>query len=191
MENKITNISIRKSFNNIRTIDSQITKRRLIFLGKIIILPGLKIPSRLISAYCSIKRPLGRPNYTIIHSMLNDIRKIIPEVDKSGSFHTCAHIANDELIWSILINNIGKDDPQPCNYSPEWDGNIPESPPPSEPPPFEDSSSPPSPQNSPSPPSPQNSPSPPSPQNSPSPPPQAQNSCFNFRIRKFFEILEI
>ena len=83
--------------------------------------------------------------------MLNDIRKIIPEVDKFGSFHTWAHIANDELIWSILINNIGKDDPQPYNCSLEWDGNIPASPLPPESPSFEEPSSPQSPQNSPPP----------------------------------------
>ena len=62
----------------------------------------------------------------------------------------CCYIFNidmsNELIWSILINNIGIDDPQPCNYSPERDGDIPESPPPLEPPPFEESYSPPSPQ---------------------------------------------
>ena len=55
MENKSTNILIRKSFNNIRTIDSQIAKR-LTFLGKIIRLPSFKIPSSLIPAYCSIKK---------------------------------------------------------------------------------------------------------------------------------------
>ena len=76
MENKSTNISIRKSFNNIRTIDSQIAKR-LTFLGKIIILPSFKIPSSLIPAYCSIKKSLGRPSYTIRPSMVNDIKKYI------------------------------------------------------------------------------------------------------------------
>ena len=29
--------------------------------------------------------------------------------------------------WSILSNNIGRNDPQPSNYYPEWDGNIPQS----------------------------------------------------------------
>ena len=51
-------------------------------------LRSLKIPSRLISTYCSSKRPVGRPNYTVRHSMLNHIKKIIPKVDKSGSFYT-------------------------------------------------------------------------------------------------------
>ena len=115
MEEKITNVSVRKNFNNIRNIDSLIAKRRFLFLGKIMRLPTTKIPSRLISTFFPNKRPLGRPNYTIRHSMLNDIKKIIHTVDKYGSFHTQAHIAHNELVWSILVNNIGLDDPQPCN----------------------------------------------------------------------------
>ena len=71
----------------------------------------------------------------IRHFMLNDVKKI-PTVDKSGPFHNQTHIASNELVWSILVNNIGIDDPQPCNYSPEWDGEIPELPPPPEPPLF-------------------------------------------------------
>ena len=75
MEHKFTNISICKYFNNIRTIESQIAQRRLTFLGKISRLPSLKIPSRLIPAFFFIKIHLGRPNYTIRHSLLNDIKK--------------------------------------------------------------------------------------------------------------------
>ena len=97
IDEKITNVSVRKSFNNIRNIDSLIAKRRLIFLGKIIRLPKSKIPSRLISASCTNPRPVGRPNYTIRHSMLNNIKKIIPTVDKNESFHTWAHIAKNTL----------------------------------------------------------------------------------------------
>ena len=26
----------------------------------------------------------------------------------------------------MLVNHLGKDDPQPCNFFPEWDGEIPE-----------------------------------------------------------------
>ena len=66
--------SVRKKFNNIRNIDSLIAKRRLIFLGKIIRLPKLKNPSRLTFAFYPNTRPLGRPNFTIRHSMLNDIK---------------------------------------------------------------------------------------------------------------------
>ena len=76
-----------------------------------------------------------------------------------------------------MVNNIGIDDPQPCNYSPEWDGEIPELPPPPEPPLFQ---------------------SPPpkfSLLHSLSPhislPPKAQNTYFSFRIKKLFDILKV
>jgi len=110
IDKKITNISVRKNFNNIRNIESLIAKRRLIFLGKIIRLPKSKIPSRLISASCSNPRPVGRTNYTIRHSMLNDIKKSFPRSIK---------MAPSILVWSILIHNIGLNDPQPCDYAPE------------------------------------------------------------------------
>ena len=54
--------------------------------------------------------------------MGEDIRKVVPEVDDVDSFKTWVHITNDELILSTLINNIDRDDPQPCDYDPEWDG---------------------------------------------------------------------
>ena len=75
MEEKISNVSVRKNFNSIRNIDSLIAKKRLFFLGKIIRIPSSKIPSRLISAFCSNTRPQEIPNFTIRHSMLNDIKK--------------------------------------------------------------------------------------------------------------------
>ena len=63
VDNKISNKKVRTSFNNIRKVKSLIAKRRLLFVGKII-----------------------RPNTTVRHSILDDIRKIIPSVDKYGSF---------------------------------------------------------------------------------------------------------
>ena len=39
--------------------------------------------------------------------MLNDVGKIIPEVDFKGSFSSWAYIAHDKVAWSILINNLG------------------------------------------------------------------------------------
>ena len=68
----------------------QITKRRLTFLGKIIRMNNDKIPARIFSAVCQGKRPLGRPNITSRHSMLQDIKKIIPKVN---------------LFYPILLND--------------------------------------------------------------------------------------
>ena len=85
----------------------------------------IHIPIRLLSAFCRKERPLGRANYTVRQSMI-DIGKIIPSVKEDGSFYSWAHISNNELVWSILINNIARNDPQPCDYNPEWDGKFPE-----------------------------------------------------------------
>ena len=82
----ISNVQVRKRFNNIKSVELQIAKRRLTFLGKIIRMNNDKIPARLLSVVCQGKRPLGRPNTTTIHSMLKDVENIIPEVDNTGSF---------------------------------------------------------------------------------------------------------
>ena len=124
-DEKISNVLVKKRFNNIKIAELQIAKRRLTFLGKIIRIPNNKIPARLLSAVCQGKRPLGRPNTTTRHSMLKDIGKIIPEVDNKGSFSSWAYIAHDKLAWSILINNLGSNNFKP---TPEWDGTTPDSP---------------------------------------------------------------
>ena len=115
-----------KKFNNINSIDSIIARRRLISLTRLIRMPCKNLPTRLISDFCKKKRSPGRSNYTLRNSLINDIRKMIPSVKDDGSFILWAHIANNELVWSILINNIDRNDPQPSDYNPEWDGNTPE-----------------------------------------------------------------
>ena len=98
-----------------------IAKRRLLFIDKIIRKPCKKIPARLISAFLYKKRPRRRPNTTVIHFVIDDIRKIIPSVDKYGSFKIWVHTAKHELLLSLLVNSSVRNDPQPCNYYPDWD----------------------------------------------------------------------
>ena len=100
-------------------------KEDVTFLGKIIRMPNNKIPARLLSAVCQGKRHIGRQKITTRHSILKDNGKIIPEVDKKGSFSSWAYIAYDKLAWSILINNLGSNNFKPIT---EWDGNTPDSP---------------------------------------------------------------
>ena len=117
VDDKISNKTVCSSFNNIRKDETLIAKRHLLFVGKIIRMARNKISARLISAFIYKKRPRGRLNTTVRHSISNGIRIIIPSVDKNGAFKTWAHIARDEFLWSILVNNLGNDDPQPCNVS--------------------------------------------------------------------------
>ena len=122
VDNKISNKNVRTSFNNIRKVKSLIAIRRLLFVGKVIRIPCKKIPARHLSAF-HYKNDL-KGFTTVRHSILDDIRKIIPTVDKYGSFKTWAHIANNELLCLMLVNNLGKYDLRPCNFSLEWDGEI-------------------------------------------------------------------
>ena len=70
-------------------------------------------------AFCKKKRPPGRKNYTVINPLMNDIRKIISSVKYDGSFNSWAHIANNDLVWSIFINNIGQNDSLQSGYNTE------------------------------------------------------------------------
>ena len=49
-----------KKFNNIKTVEMQIAKRRLTFLGKIIRMNNDKIPAQLLSAVCQSKSYVER-----------------------------------------------------------------------------------------------------------------------------------
>ena len=48
-DEKISNVQVRKRFNNIKNAELQITKIKLTFLGKIIRMTNNKIPARLLS----------------------------------------------------------------------------------------------------------------------------------------------
>ena len=50
-EQRIRNLYVRKKFLNIKTIEIIISKRRLIFIGKIIRMPCKCVPARLISTF--------------------------------------------------------------------------------------------------------------------------------------------
>ena len=78
-------------------IEIQIAKRRLHFVGRIVRRSHNKVPARLISAWIKKTRPIGRPNISIDHSILNDIKKNIPTVDDDGDFNSWTHIALEKV----------------------------------------------------------------------------------------------
>ena len=89
-------LSSQRKFKNIDTIQNIISKRRLIFIGKIIRMACKCIPVRLISTFQTNERTLDRPNITVRHSFINDIEKFISNVDSAGTFISWAHITFDE-----------------------------------------------------------------------------------------------
>ena len=80
-------------------------------------MPCKNILVRFISVFCKNKWPPGRPNYTVTNSLINNIIKIVPSVKDDGSFNSLARIANNELLWFILINNIGRKNSQLSDYN--------------------------------------------------------------------------
>ena len=75
------------------------------------------IQIRLLLASNHSKRLFNIPNTMVRNSIVNNILKIILEVDKYGSYKSWAHISNNELIWSILVSDLICDNIQPYNYS--------------------------------------------------------------------------
>ena len=57
LRNLNKNIQVREKFKNINTIKSTISKRSLIFNGKLIHMPYKCVPARVISTFQTNKRP--------------------------------------------------------------------------------------------------------------------------------------
>ena len=70
---KIKNIQVREKVKNIDTIENIISKRSIIFIGKVIRIPCKYVQTKLFSSYQTKKRPLDRSNITVRHSFINDI----------------------------------------------------------------------------------------------------------------------
>ena len=64
------------------------------------------LPARLISAFQTNKRPLGRPNIIVRHSFINDIEKIISIVDPAGTLNSWAHTSFNEKRWTKLVEKL-------------------------------------------------------------------------------------
>ena len=75
VDDKILNKYVRTSFNNIRKAKLLITKKRLLFIGRIIRILFKKISTRLISAFLYKNIPRRKTNNTVRHYILDDIKK--------------------------------------------------------------------------------------------------------------------
>ena len=123
-EQRIRHSHVRKKFLNIETIENIISKRRLIFIGKIIRMKCKCVPARLIFAFQMEKRPLGRPNITVRYSFISDIGKIMSTIDPAGSFNSWDHVAFDESRWIELVINL--ESTQADWDDSDWKNNEPE-----------------------------------------------------------------
>ena len=81
MDIKITNGQVRSKFNNVSSFRDMITKRRLLFLDKVMRMLCKFIPARLISVFLKKKILLGNHNTNHGNSFFNIFKRIIPKVD--------------------------------------------------------------------------------------------------------------
>ena len=58
-EERIRNAEVRGRFFNIPTIQNQIAKRQLTFIGKVVHNSDLQLPTKLLTAWCNQKKKLG------------------------------------------------------------------------------------------------------------------------------------
>ena len=98
MEKKITNKKVRYRLHNNGNTDFLNAKWRLTFLGRWMRMPCKNISARFWSSRST--------DYIVRYSMIIDIRKIIPKKNENRFFNSWVYITNDEIIWSILINNM-------------------------------------------------------------------------------------
>ena len=174
IDEHITNDSVRMRFCRIPSLQNQIAKRQLTFIGKVVRNSDDQIPTRLLTAWCNHPRRRGAPLQSNKKSLVRNLQLIVPSVPKDGRLSSCALYALDGSYWNHLVSQLGT---QPT----DWEGEVPgaanyTAPPPPQGPPR----SPPR-NRAPPPPSPRRSstssppvPSPP-PQRRP-PPPSSQNS---------------
>ena len=132
-EQRIRNSHVRKKFLNIETIENIISKRRLIFIEKIIRIPCKCVPSRLFFAI-QMKNTVRQVKFYYT------TEKKIFLVDPAGSFNMWARVAFDESRWIELVNNLEStqadwDDSDWKDNEPEENSNLNKSPPLLPPPP--------------------------------------------------------
>ena len=65
---KLTNEHVRTKFNDISSLRDMVTKKRILFLDRLMRMPYKLIPARSISAFLKDKKLLGRLNTTPSHT---------------------------------------------------------------------------------------------------------------------------
>ena len=96
MDEKISNKNVLGKFYNLKYTACYLSKRILLFIGRVIRMQNNRAAIRLLSVSI-IKIPVVIPINSTRHSFISDIKNMIPFINNQGSFKTLAHIANDEL----------------------------------------------------------------------------------------------
>ena len=106
-EGRIRNAEVRRRFFNIPTIQNQIAKRQLTFIGKVVQNSYLQLPTKLLTAWCNHKRKRGRVLHSNKKSIVQHIAIIIPYIGNTGRMSEWVHYALENGYWNYLISKLG------------------------------------------------------------------------------------
>ena len=186
-EERMSNKKLRKKFYNILTIQEEIAKRQLTFIGKITRRDRTHIPTLLLTSWSENPRKRGGIRKTNRKSIVENLQLLLPDkIPNTGALNTWVHLAQDKHYWNHLLGRLGsREDSTPPRTSPS-----PPSPNHRQPsPPASPSARPPA---SPPPPVPPPVPSPPHQQHrSPPPAPPSPAPFANSRSRPTFDIAQV
>ena len=106
-EGRIRNSEVRGGLFNIPTIQNQIAKRQLTFIGKVVSNSGLQLPTKLLTAWCNHKQKRGRVIHSNKKSIVQHIALILTCVGNTGRTSEWVHYAFDNFYWRYLISKLG------------------------------------------------------------------------------------
>ena len=92
----ITNKMIRQRFFDIPTIQNQVAKRQLNFIGKVTRNSDEKLPTELLTEWCNNKRQVQGVLHSNKKILVQNIAIIVPAVYRYGSLKLWSHLDLDD-----------------------------------------------------------------------------------------------
>ena len=105
----ITNKTVRLFFCGIPSLRSQIAKRQLRFIGKVVRNHDSQIPTQLFTAWCDHPRKRGGVLQTNKKNITNNLQLIIPFAEKYGGLSSWAYYALNKSYWEYLLSQLGNE----------------------------------------------------------------------------------
>jgi hypothetical protein len=81
-EKRIKNEQVRRMVANSPTMDTLMETRRCRWLSKLSLMKEFRSPRRMLGAWCTTSRPVGRPQQTIRHAYISTLQKLGFEGEK-------------------------------------------------------------------------------------------------------------
>jgi hypothetical protein len=104
-EKRIKNEQVRGMVAASPTIDSLMEKRRCRWiLSKLSVMKPSRSPRRILGAWCTTSRPVGRPQQTIRHAYISTLKKLGFEGEK-GQLREWMTVARDRSAWGRKVEN--------------------------------------------------------------------------------------